>query len=59
MTDDSAPRFVVRRGAIKNTWMVWDRKIRGPAKIPGGHAIKLSEEQARQLRAKLERDNAK
>jgi hypothetical protein len=53
MTDDSPPRFVVRQGAIKNTWMVWDRQFRGPARIPGGYAIKLSEERARQIRDQL------
>jgi hypothetical protein len=26
MTDDGTSRFVVRKGAVKNTWMVWDRK---------------------------------
>jgi hypothetical protein len=56
MTDQEPPRFTVRMGAFKDTWMVWDRKIRGPATIPGGHAINLSEEKAWQLRAKLARE---
>jgi hypothetical protein len=57
MEDDSAPRFVVRYGAVKNTWMVWDRKFRGPAKILGGLAIRFkSKEQARELRDKLTRE---
>jgi len=38
--------------------MVWDRKIRSPAEIPGGGvATRLSEEQAQQLRDKLARDH--
>jgi hypothetical protein len=32
MTEDAADlsRFVVREGAVKDTWMVWDRETRGP-----------------------------
>jgi hypothetical protein len=50
MTDQSAPRFVVRQGAFRDTWMLWDREIRGPAEVPGSYAIKLSEKQAQYLR---------
>jgi hypothetical protein len=31
MTDGSASRFIVRKGAAQNTWMVWDRITRRPA----------------------------
>jgi hypothetical protein len=33
MTDNASQllRFVVRKGVMRNTWMVWDRKIGGPA----------------------------
>ena len=57
MTDNVLPssRFVVRRGASANTWMVWDRKIRGPAKVLGRLAIGYSDkEHARQVCDKLE-----
>ena len=58
MSDVSESRFVVRQGAVKNTWMVWDRKLRGPA-ILGGLAARFeSEEQARELRDKLTREQA-
>src|SRR4249920_726720 len=30
MSDVSESRFVVPQGAVKNTWMVWDRRLRGP-----------------------------
>ena len=48
------PRFVVRKGVYRNTWMVWDRQIRGPAKLTRGPAARLSQEAARLLRDKLE-----
>jgi hypothetical protein len=56
MTDNASqlPRFVVRKGAMRNTWMVWDRKIGGPAKLEKGEAARLSQEAAHLLRDKLE-----
>ena len=49
------PRFVVRKGVDRNTWMVWDRQISGPAKLTHGPAVRLSQEAARLLRDKLEK----
>jgi hypothetical protein len=46
-------RFVVRKGAVRSTWMVWDRKIRGPAKTRQGYAVGLSEAQAHQVKVEL------
>jgi hypothetical protein len=44
------PRFVVRKGAVKDTWMVWDRETQRPAKINHRSlATGLSEEQAREM----------
>jgi hypothetical protein len=40
------PRFVVRKGAVKDTWMVWDRKTQRPAK---GVAAGLTEERSRKV----------
>jgi hypothetical protein len=40
-------RFVLRKGAVAGQWMIWDRNIRGPAKLERGFATGLSEEQAR------------
>ena len=59
MTEDAAglSRFIVREGAVKNTWMVWDREERGHAIIQGRRAIGLSEPQAHELREKLTRDH--
>ena len=54
MTDDSTvSRFILRRGAIRGTWMVWDRKIRGPARLRLSWATGFSEEQALETLAKL------
>jgi hypothetical protein len=54
MTESTPPsRFVVRKGAERNTWMVWDRHTRGPAKTRSGIAIGLSEAQARQVKVEL------
>ena len=47
-------RFVVRKGAQRNTWMVWDRQIRGPAKLTRGPAARLSQEAARLLSVRFE-----
>ena len=52
----SLSRFIVRQGAVTNTWMVWDRQTRRPARTGGALATNLSEEQARELREKLTRD---
>jgi len=47
---------VMRNGAVKHTWMIWDRTIRGPAKLePGALATGLAEKQARELIEKLKR----
>ena len=56
MTNSAPARFIVRRdpGRLRRTWMVWDRELRGPAKLDHGLAIRLSEEGARQLRKELE-----
>jgi hypothetical protein len=55
MTDSPSDlaRFVVRKGTVRNTWMVWDRNIRGPAKTSEGPAVGLSEEQAHRVKARL------
>ena len=51
---DCPPRFIIRKGTVRSTWMVWDRKIRAPAKLERGTlAAGLSEEQARQLLEQL------
>ncbi|GAC1688224.1 MAG: hypothetical protein PVS2B2_27020 [Candidatus Acidiferrum sp.] len=42
-------RFLVRKGARENTWMVWDRQERRPAQIIGATSIGLSKEQAQNL----------
>jgi hypothetical protein len=50
MTDEPAvSRFVLRKGALPDHWMIWDRETRGPAKLDRGIAARLSEEQARQM----------
>jgi hypothetical protein len=51
MTDGgNAPRFIVRKGAERDSWMVWDRKVRGPATTHIGLATGLTEGEARQVR---------
>lgn len=40
------PRFVVRKGRVPGSWMVWDRKTQRPAK---GVATRLTEERAREV----------
>jgi hypothetical protein len=46
----TASRFLVRRGSLQRTWMIWDRQIRGPAKLGRGRlAIALTEERAQEL----------
>jgi hypothetical protein len=48
MTDQpTTSRFVLRKGAVQDKWMVWDRERRGPARLLRGLACELSEEQAR------------
>jgi hypothetical protein len=47
MTD--VPRYLVRKGAASGQWMIWDRSVRGPAKLKHGFAKGLSEEWARQI----------
>jgi hypothetical protein len=61
MTDNASqlPRFVVRKGVMRNTWMVWDRKIGGPVKLVRGPAVRLSQEAARLLRDKLEQQRGR
>jgi hypothetical protein len=49
MTHADASRFIVRKGAVQNTWMVWDRKARSPAKFQGDFAAGLSHERALQI----------
>ena len=54
MTDQpTASRFVLRKGAVQGKWMIWDRELRGPAKLERGLACDLSEEQARKLLVQL------
>jgi hypothetical protein len=48
-------RFVLRKGAAEGKWMIWDRELRGPAKLERGFARELSEEQARKLLGQLTR----
>jgi hypothetical protein len=55
----SASRFVVRRDGGQDTWMVWDRQLRGPAKLHLRFAIRLSEADALQLKDKLEQQQRK
>ena len=50
MTDGNAPRFIVRKGAERDSWMVWDREIRGPAVTPNGLATGFTEGEARQVK---------
>ena len=46
----TASRFLVRRGPLQDTWMIWDREIHGPAKLGRGClATALTEERAREL----------
>jgi hypothetical protein len=54
--ETNLPRFVVRRGALKDTWMVWDRKTQRPARMYQGVAAGLTEEQARGISDLLIRD---
>jgi hypothetical protein len=44
-------RYVVRKGT--HGWMVWDRDARGPAKVAGRAMTGFTEEQAREVKAKL------
>jgi hypothetical protein len=53
------PRFVVRKGVVRNTWMVWDRKFHSPARLEHGEAVRLSQEAARLLRNKLDQQRGK
>jgi hypothetical protein len=46
-------RLEERRGGCK--WMIWDRELRGPAKLERGFARELSEERARKLLEELRR----
>jgi hypothetical protein len=39
-------RYLARRGV--EGWMVWDRNTHSPATINGKHAVKFSEEDARE-----------
>jgi hypothetical protein len=48
-------RFVLRKGAVQDKWMIWDRERRGPARLLRGLACELSEEQARKLLEHLTR----
>ncbi len=47
-------RYLARKG-IEN-WMVWDRKAHKPATIDGKPAVKLSESEARERAAELNRE---
>ena len=56
MTDQpTTSRFVLRKGAVQDKWMIWDRERRGPARLLRGLACELSEEQARKLLERLTR----
>lgn len=57
MTDHpTAPsRFVLRKGAVAGKWMVWDRQLRGLARLERGKAAELSEEDARKIIEQLKR----
>jgi hypothetical protein len=39
-------RYIVRRGGAADTWMVWDRDNRAPAKVDGRVLAHLTAEQA-------------
>ena len=53
MTDQpTESRFVMRKD-VEGKLMIWDRNIRGPARLERGFATGLSEEQARQLLVQL------
>jgi hypothetical protein len=54
----TTPRFVLRKGAAEGKWMIWDRELRGPARLERGLACELSEEQARKLLKDLTRTNS-
>ena len=49
------PRFVVRKGIVEGSWMVWDRKTHRPAKMQQGVAARLTEERAREISDQLMR----
>ena len=53
----NTPRYLVRKGAVAGTWMIWDRMVRGPVRLQRGWATGLSEERARQLLEQLTRAN--
>jgi hypothetical protein len=59
MTDYSttSSRFVLRKGAAERKSMIWDRELRGLAKLERGFARELSEERARKLLEDLRRGN--
>ena len=60
MFDDPAfpRRFVVRRGSIEGSWMVWDRQARRPAKIDTWvHEFACEGPQARELSGIIGRDD--
>jgi hypothetical protein len=51
------PRFVVRKGTVEGSWMVWDRATQRPAYSDKGRiAAGLTEEQARSIRDQLDTD---
>ena len=49
------PRFVIRKGRVAGSWMVWDRRNRRPAKMQQGAAAALTEERARGISDQLTR----
>jgi hypothetical protein len=49
------PRFVVRKGRVTDSWMVWDRKTQRPAKMLYALAARLTEERAREIHNQLMR----
>jgi hypothetical protein len=49
------PRFVVRKGRVEGSWMVWNRKIQRPAKMQQGVAARLTEGRARGISDQLMR----
>ena len=52
----SLTRYLVRMGT--RGWMVWDRQARAPARLEEGRPlIDLTEEQAREIRDELNKNN--
>jgi hypothetical protein len=57
VANETAPRFLVRRDASAENWMVWDRLTKRPAMLKGQDLVSLALSAAENLRDTLNADN--